>query len=224
VSLGLAIESSSISYGVAVGFGPEVIEYRAMRRDHPDFVGVGSLVSGTIAAAGYRFDQVDFLAVDAGPGNLSSVRAGVSYVNGLAFSLGRPVLPVNSLEALAHATGVTDVAVLCLRNAGGGNVYAGLYRAGGMLAIRHGRLAEVAASIAAGQAEIAVAGVFREEARAALTGVTVRDTGLEFPDAVTLYHRLSWAVANGGARSLVPFATPLTEASTLFGGVGDHEK
>lgn len=201
-----------------------MIEHRAMRRDHPEFAGIGSLVSGTLAAAGHRFDQVDFIAVDAGPGNLSSIRAGVSYVNGLAYSLGRPVLPVNSLEALAHATGVEDVAVLCLRNAGGGNVYAGLYRAGVTLAIRHGRLAEVATALAAGQPEVAIAGVFREEARAALAGTKTRDTGLEFPDAVALYHRLSGAVSNGGVTSLVPFATPLTEASALFGGTGEHEK
>jgi tRNA threonylcarbamoyladenosine biosynthesis protein TsaB len=194
VSTVLAVETSSISYGVAVSGGPS----RTLRRDDPSFTGLADLV----ASLGVDVAGLDAVAVDVGPGNLASVRSGVAYANGLAFALQKPIFPASSLELLALEAGGADV--LCLRDAGQRHVYAWF---DGVL--RHGPLEEVVPALAGGRPAISVAGVYRAEAAALLPDVAVKDTGLDAPHVATLVRAFDPA-------RLVAVASPLTEASPEF--------
>jgi tRNA threonylcarbamoyladenosine biosynthesis protein TsaB len=241
VSLTLAIETSSIEYGVALFTPDALIAHRTLRRDDPSFRGIGELAAELLTAAGRRIRDVERLAVDLGPGNLSSVRAGVAYVNGLAFSLGIPIFGVSSLDLLAvEASEKADPAegsgsaVLCLRNAGGGDVYAGRYRGGFRgqpgevdVQLRRGPLAAVVMAMvgdpdgaggAGGLSRVLVAGSFRGEVAALLAevapGVVVIDTGIEVPPVLALC-RLATA-ADGTPADMVGVASPLTDSSPVF--------
>jgi tRNA threonylcarbamoyladenosine biosynthesis protein TsaB len=234
VRLTLAIETSSIYYGAVLGAAGRVVAHRDLRRDDPEFESVGHLVATLLRSCDGRFEDIERIAVDVGPGNLSSVRAGVAYANGLAFSLDAPVLGVNGLELLALAAHEQSAAheqpaapeltpaaeptaapgrpVLCLRNAGGGTVYAGLFRDGAEPAMRHGPLASAVPELAADLAEVTVAGLFRHEVKDLLPGVRVNDSGVEFPSALTL-HRLL-----GSRPESAAFASPINDSSAVFQG------
>jgi tRNA threonylcarbamoyladenosine biosynthesis protein TsaB len=241
VSVILAIETSSIEYGVALFTPDGLIVHRTLRRDDPSFGGIGELVAALLVSAGRQFRDLGRLAVDLGPGNLSSVRAGVAYANGLAFSLGIPIFGANSLDLLAiEASAKTDPAegsgsaVLCLRNAGGGDVYAGRYRGGvrGLpggageadVALRRGPLTSVVTALvggpggAGGLSRVLVAGSFRREVAALLPdvapGVMVIDTGIEVPPVLALC-RLATSAGDAPA-DLVGVASPLTDSSPVF--------
>lgn len=219
MSLVLALETSSAAYGVAVGTPQELITEVTVRRESASFPGFGRLVSSVLESVGVTFPEITQIAVDVGPGSLSSVRTGIAYANGLAFSLGRQVFCASSLELLAlEVAGPETGAVLCLRNAGGGNVYAGLFRDGVTLGLRHGPMAEVVPALCGSLAEVSVAGAFRQEAARALTGAAVRDTGVEVPDVRTLAALL--ATRPDWKTELVPVASPLTETSEVFQEAG----
>ncbi|BCB79494.1 hypothetical protein Pflav_059040 [Phytohabitans flavus] len=105
MKLTLSIETSSSDYGVALSAGRDLVRHQTVSRLTPGFVNVGELAAATLREAGHGFEDLERLAVNVGPGNLGSVRAGVSYANGLAFSLQVPVLGVDSLTLTAIQAG-----------------------------------------------------------------------------------------------------------------------
>lgn len=208
MTLTLAVETSSFTYEVAlVAGGGEIVGHEAVGLRDPAFRSIGHLAASVLAAAGRDFADIGRLAVDVGPGNVTSIRAGVSYVNALAFSLKVPVHPVDSLTLLAVQTGVAGHLV-CLRNAGAGNVNAALFRGGVQLAVRHGQLAEVVADLLDGVDEVTVAGVFRDRVAALVPAVRVIDSGVEFPVVATLCRLLG--TPDGTLAQ--DYATPFTGA------------
>lgn len=205
----LAVETSSISYGVAVSDGSTTTGVLVRRRDEPGFAGLGAVAVELLDSLGLGFTDLRLLAVDVGPGNLGSVRAGVAYVNGLAFSLDVPVVSADALTLLASA--LDGEPVLALRNAGGGLVFAGMFGPGRAARFGYGPPAEVVPGLLDGLDAVTVAGVLRGQVAALAPDVVVKDSGVEHPD-VTAVSR--YAAADGLPRAA--FATPLSETSTIF--------
>lgn len=58
-------------------------------------------VQQVLAAAGVALADVDGVAVSAGPGSFTGIRVGVTAAKTLAYTLGKPVTAVSSLDALA---------------------------------------------------------------------------------------------------------------------------
>ena len=72
---------------------------------------IGSVIDQALADAGARLEQLDGIAVTAGPGLVGALLVGVMYGKTLAFSLGRPLIGVNHLEGHLFAPTLEDPAV-----------------------------------------------------------------------------------------------------------------
>jgi tRNA threonylcarbamoyladenosine biosynthesis protein TsaB len=113
----LAIETATPASSVALGEGRLAVASASKvdRRGHAGFI---------VSALDYLFDQagwvpsdVDAIAVDVGPGLYTGIRVGIATAQGLASSLGVPLVPVVSLDAVAlgattghrHIWSVVDV-------------------------------------------------------------------------------------------------------------------
>jgi tRNA threonylcarbamoyladenosine biosynthesis protein TsaB len=75
--------------------------------------------------------EIEAFAVAAGPGSFTGLRIGISTVEGLAYSLGRRVVGVPSLEATAYRFRYRSGLVASFLDARRGEVFAALYRADG---------------------------------------------------------------------------------------------
>jgi tRNA threonylcarbamoyl adenosine modification protein YeaZ len=214
VTLSLSIETSTATFAAALAADGEIVAVRALEGVPPARRDLPALVAGLLAETNHAFADLTRIAVDVGPGNLTAVRTGVAYADGLAFALGIGIATADSLELMAAQAGGGATPVLCLRNAGAGRAYAGLFGPGEPH-YRHGPLAEV---VPVTGPEVLVTGDFRSEVAELLPGVVVKDTGIAGPD-VRVLHRIT-----AGRPTLEPTreraAAPLTDTSPLFGGRG----
>ncbi len=86
------------------------------------------LVDELMAANSITPDMIDIYAVDSGPGSFTGVRIGVCIANAMAYTYGRGIIPVSSLEALVFNVDSPCRGNICaLVDARNGNGYSALY-------------------------------------------------------------------------------------------------
>lgn len=86
-------------------------------------------VEGLLARRGVRLADIELFAGAAGPGSFTGVRVGLSAIKGLAEVLGKRVMAVSNLAALAEF-GKSEARATVI-DARRGEVYAALYDSGG---------------------------------------------------------------------------------------------
>ena len=91
---------------------------------------VQPLVETLLTECGVSVSRVDLFAVDVGPGSFTGVRIGVAMINAMAYAAGKPVVAVDALRTLAEPFWDGTEPVAAVVDAGHGNAYAALYRAG----------------------------------------------------------------------------------------------
>ena len=83
-----------------------------------------------MAEAGLAFDAVDRIGVTMGPGSFTGLRVGLAFAQGLGAALGRPVVGLSSLDALAASAEAGTGPVAALIDARRGQVYARFFAHG----------------------------------------------------------------------------------------------
>jgi len=86
------------------------------------------LINTVCSIAGLKTEDVGGFAVTIGPGSFTGLRIGISTIKGLAFSLGKPVVGVSSLDALAWQCAQSAYLICPLLDARKKEVYACRYR------------------------------------------------------------------------------------------------
>ena len=195
----VAVESSSNEYRVVIGRDGEAIFDTAVDTCELPFRTLGALLECGLEQVGASASEIKGVTINIGPGSLTFVRAGISFVNALAFSLKVNIYPFNWFEIIAAQT-ATNLPVICAVPASNDNAYVGLIKAGRVEIMRFGPLHEAFAKVNADFPEVAVAGRIRHKLAALLGESRVVDLGIENPDARVLL-RLGHRALIGGERS-----------------------
>jgi tRNA threonylcarbamoyladenosine biosynthesis protein TsaB len=122
----LALDTTTRSGSIAVVRGRDVVA---------EFVGDGAVTHGArlpgdliraLEIAGATLDDVEMLAVAAGPGSFTGLRVGIAAMQGLAMARDLRIVPVSVLDALA-AAGTGTARVAAWMDGQRGEVFAALY-------------------------------------------------------------------------------------------------
>ncbi len=122
----LSLESSTDAGSVALWRDGVVVE-RQCPAGQPSSATLLPLASALLAEAGLAFSQLEAIAFGAGPGSFTGLRVACGVAQGLAFAHGLPVLPVGTLEAMAHAAGQGAPRVAVCLDARMNEVYSGCF-------------------------------------------------------------------------------------------------
>jgi tRNA threonylcarbamoyladenosine biosynthesis protein TsaB len=136
----LGLDTSTLTAGIAIvearDGAPLVVLTEARHDSSGRSTDLLVTIDDACKRAGVAPAELDAIAVGAGPGSFTGLRIGMATAKGIAFAAQRPLWAVSSLAALADdacqlAPDATIAAVLDARRA---EVFAGVFRAGALLA------------------------------------------------------------------------------------------
>ncbi|WP_299397824.1 tRNA (adenosine(37)-N6)-threonylcarbamoyltransferase complex dimerization subunit type 1 TsaB [uncultured Gelidibacter sp.] len=84
-------------------------------------------INAVLEEAHIKPEDLDAIAVSKGPGSYTGLRIGVSSAKGLCFSLDKPLISVDTLEALAHQVTIESGCIIPMLDARRMEVYASVF-------------------------------------------------------------------------------------------------
>ncbi len=100
MSLIISIDTSTKVCSVALHQEGKLLAFSELFAEKSHSGRLTMLIAQMVENAGFTLAEVDAIAVAKGPGSYTGLRIGVSTAKGLAFALDKPLLSVNTLEAM----------------------------------------------------------------------------------------------------------------------------
>ncbi len=123
----LCFDTTSRDASMAVLRDQEILlEYNFSTRDNLSAVMIPSL-EFLLRSLGLKIAQIDLFGVAVGPGLFTGIRIGLATLKGLNFAAAKPMVAVNTLEALACKFADAKKNIVALIDARKGEVYLGCY-------------------------------------------------------------------------------------------------
>jgi tRNA threonylcarbamoyladenosine biosynthesis protein TsaB len=97
----LSLDTSTRSCSVAVHQNGLLLACYALFTDKSSSGMLTTLIQNTVEHAGFQLTDLDVVAVAKGPGSYTGLRIATSTVKGLCFALDKPLVAINTLEAMA---------------------------------------------------------------------------------------------------------------------------
>ncbi len=101
MSLILQIETATASCSVALAKDGYVLAFKQMNERNIHAEVITLFIEELIVSYGIQYSDLDAIAVSCGPGSYTGLRIGVSTAKGLCFALDKPLITIETLEAMA---------------------------------------------------------------------------------------------------------------------------
>jgi tRNA threonylcarbamoyladenosine biosynthesis protein TsaB len=103
MALILSIETSTSVCSVAIHSHGKLQSIAELNESGVHAEKIMGLIDQACESAGTKLKDIDAIAVSEGPGSYTGLRIGVSTAKGLSFGLDKPLIGINTLQALASA-------------------------------------------------------------------------------------------------------------------------
>jgi len=119
MALILQIETATTSCSVALARDGSLIALKEVNERNVHAEVITKFIEEVNTVAGIDITDLDAIAISCGPGSYTGLRIGVSAAKGLCFALDKPLIAINTLEAMAYGvidgdkTNFSDSLLLC---------------------------------------------------------------------------------------------------------------
>jgi tRNA threonylcarbamoyladenosine biosynthesis protein TsaB len=109
MALILQIETATTSCSVAIAKDGVVLAYKEANERNIHAEVITRFIEHVISEAGVKYHHLDAIAVSCGPGSYTGLRIGVSTVKGLCYALDKPLIAIETLEAMSSGAKLKEV-------------------------------------------------------------------------------------------------------------------
>jgi tRNA threonylcarbamoyladenosine biosynthesis protein TsaB len=102
MSLILQIETATTSCSVALAKDGNVLSVKQVNERNIHAEVITLFIDELVNSAGFRYSDLDAIAVSCGPGSYTGLRIGISTAKGLCFALDKPLIAIETLAAMAY--------------------------------------------------------------------------------------------------------------------------
>ena len=127
----LALETSAVACSAALCEDEKLLAQFFQNNGLTHSVTLMPMCQAMLAGCGVKLEDVDVIAVAAGPGSFTGLRIGVAAAKGLAWPGNKPCAGVSTLEAMAWSLAHTGAIVAPVMDARRGQLYNALFRGTG---------------------------------------------------------------------------------------------
>jgi tRNA threonylcarbamoyladenosine biosynthesis protein TsaB len=122
----LALDSSTEACSCAISIDGEISEsFELIPRGHTRHI--LPMIQAQMQQAGLEFEQLDAVAVGAGPGSFTGLRIAAGVAQGIAFGADIPLIPVSTLNSMAQQKLAQHNRILACLDARNNEVYWALF-------------------------------------------------------------------------------------------------
>lgn len=124
----LGIDSSGLVASAAIADEKNIIAEFTVNNKQTHSQTLLQMIEKVVDMSGIELEQIDAIAIAAGPGSFTGLRIGSATAKGIGLALKKPVVSVPTLEGLAYRVSVFDGIICPIMDARRNQVYTGIYK------------------------------------------------------------------------------------------------
>ena len=124
----LGIDSSGLVASAAIADEKNFIAEFTVNNKQTHSQTLLPMIEKVVDMSGIELEQIDAIAIAAGPGSFTGLRIGSATAKGIGLALKKPVVSVPTLEGLAYRVCVFDGIICPIMDARRNQVYTGIYK------------------------------------------------------------------------------------------------
>ena len=124
----LGIDTSSPKGSIAITSKDKIISEKAISGNSCFSKNLFILIDSVLRSADLNIPQIDAFAISIGPGSFTGLRVGLSTALGFSIAQKKPVIPVETLLAMAHTIPLTEHIICPVIDARKGEIYTSFFR------------------------------------------------------------------------------------------------
>ena len=124
----LGIDSSGLVASAAIADEKNIIAEFTVNNKQTHSQTLLPMIEKVVDMSGIELEQIDAIAIAAGPGSFTGLRIGSARAKGIGLALKKPVVSVPTLDGLAYRVSVFDGIICPIMDARRNQVYTGIYK------------------------------------------------------------------------------------------------